>query len=88
MKMWRNNYKNNIIIKMSNYSGYIPEDLAKELLSFGMPLYDEGNSDCASSDRYRIPTYGEVIDWFSSKGIHITFDTFFTSSTSTSRLWA
>ena len=63
---------------MSNYSGYIPKDLAKELLSFGMPLYDEGNSDCASSDRYRIPTYGEVIDWFSSKGIHITFDAFFT----------
>ena len=73
---------------MSNYSGYIPKDLAKELLSFGMPLYDEGNSDCASCDKYRIPTYGEVIDWFSSKGIHITFDTFFTSSTSTSRLWA
>ena len=63
---------------MSNYSGYIPKDLAKELLSFGMPLYDEGNSDCASYDRYRIPTYGEVMDWFSSKGIYITFDTFFT----------
>ena len=63
---------------MSNYSGYIPKDLAKELLSFGMPLYYEGNSDCASSDRYRIPTYGEVIDWFSSKGIHITFNAFFT----------
>ena len=79
---------------MSNYSGYIPEDLAKELLSFGMPLYkyavgsydgklsffteDEGNSDLASCDRYRIPTYGEVMDWFSSKGIHITFNAFFT----------
>lgn len=79
---------------MSNYSGYIPKDLAKELLSFGMPLYkyavgsydgkpsfyieDEGNSDWSSSDRYRIPTYGEVMDWFSSKGIHITFDAFFT----------
>ena len=79
---------------MSNYSGYIPEDLAKELLSFGMPLYkyavgsydgkpsfyteDQGNYDLDSCDRYRIPTYGEVIDWFSSNGIHITFDTFFT----------
>lgn len=79
---------------MSNYSGYIPEDLAKELLSFGMPLYkyavdsydgkpsfyteDEGNADWASCDRYRIPTYGEVIDWFSSNGIHITFNAFFT----------
>ena len=64
LNYWSNNYKNNRIIKMSNYSGYIPKDLAKELLSLGMPLYDEGNSDCASSDRYRIPTYGEVIDWF------------------------
>ena len=79
---------------MSNYSGYIPEDLAKELLSLGMSLYkyavgsydgkpsfymkDEVNSDLASCDRYRIPTYGEVIDWFSSKGIYISFDAFFT----------
>ena len=63
---------------MSNYSGYIPEDLAKELLNFGMPLYDEGNSDCASSDRYRIPTYSEVMDSFSSSGIHVTFNAFFT----------
>lgn len=60
---------------MSNYSKYIPEDLAKELLSFGMPLelYDVG-SYCI----YLTPTYGDVIDWFSSKGIHITFDNFFT----------
>ena len=59
---------------MSNYSKCIPEDLAKELLSFGMPLelYDVG-SYCS----YLTPTYGEVIDWFSSKGIHITFDAFF-----------
>ena len=59
---------------MSNYSKYIPEDLAKELLSFGMPLelFDVG-SYCS----YLTPTYGEVIDWFSSKGIHITFDAFF-----------
>ena len=34
--------------------------------------------DWSSCDRYRIPTYGEVIDWFSSRGIHITFDVFFT----------
>lgn len=60
---------------MSNYSKYIPEDLAKELLSFGMPLelYDVG-SYCI----YLTPTYGEVIDWFSSKGIYISFDVFFT----------
>ena len=60
---------------MSNFSKYIPEDLAKELLSFGMPLelYDVG-SHCI----YLTPTYGKVIDWFSSKGIYITFDNFFT----------
>ena len=79
---------------MTNYSGYIPRDLAKELLSFGMPLYkyDLGSYDgkpyfdtehkdspnWEDCDRYRIPTYGEVIDWFSSKGIYISFDAFFT----------
>ena len=81
---------------MTNYSGYIPRDLAKELLSFGMPLYkydmdlydydgkpyfyteDAENSDLSSCGRYRIPTYGEVIDWFSSNGIYITFEAFFT----------
>ena len=79
---------------MSNYSKYIPEDLAKELLQYGMPLcrYDLGSYDgkpyfdtededspiWEDCDRYQIPTYGEVIDWFSSKGIHITFDAFFT----------
>ena len=79
---------------MSNFSKYIPRDLAKELLELGMPLYkydlgsydgkpyfdteDEESPDWSSCDRYRILTYGEVIDWFSSKGIYITFDVFFT----------
>ena len=79
---------------MSNYSKYIPEDLAKELLEFWMPMHrydlgsydgkpyfdteDKESPDWESCDRYRIPTYGDVIDWFSSKGIHITFDVFFT----------
>ena len=79
---------------MSNFSKYIPEDLAKELLQYGMPLYkyglgsydgkpyfdteDEDSPNWEDCDRYQIPTYGEVIDWFSSKGIHITFDVFFT----------
>ena len=79
---------------MSNFSKYIPEDLAKELLRFGMPLFkydiglydgkpyiyteDKDSTDCNNRYMYRIPTYGEVIDWFSSKGIHITFDAFFT----------
>lgn len=77
---------------MTNFSKYIPEDLAKELLSFGMPLhkydidlydydgkpYFYTEDELKSCDRYRIPTYGEVIDWLSSKGIHITFEAFFT----------
>ena len=79
---------------MTNFSGYIPRDLAKELLSFGMPLHrygigsydgkpyfdteDEDSPNREDCDRYRIPTYGEVIDWFSSKGIYISFDAFFT----------
>ena len=81
---------------MTNYSGYIPRNLAKELLSFGMPLHkykidlydydgkpyfyteEEGTHGQTSCDRYRIPTYGEVIDWFSSKGIYISFDAYFT----------
>ena len=79
---------------MSNYSRHITKDLARELLSFGMPLrkyeigsYDgslcfdtlaSGHPDWADCGRYRLPTYGEVIDWFSSRGIHITFDVFFT----------
>ena len=81
---------------MSSYSKYIPKDLAKKLLRFGMPLFkydiglydgkpyfyteDENSSDWYNCDMYRLPTYGEVIDWFSSKGIYITFDNFFTFS--------
>ncbi len=81
---------------MSNFSKYIPEDLAKELLELGMPLHrycigsydgkpyfdteDEDSPNWEDCDRYQIPTYGEVIDWFSSKGIYITFDVFFTFS--------
>ena len=81
---------------MSNYSSYIPKDLAKELLEYGMPLHkyglgsydgkpyfdteDEDNPNWEDCDRYQIPTYGEVIDWFSSRGIYITFNVFFTYS--------
>ena len=79
---------------MSNYSKYIPKDLANELLRFGMPLCkynldsydgkpyfdteDEDSPNWEDCDRYQIPTYGEVIDWFSGWGIYITFDAFFT----------
>ena len=79
---------------MSNYSRHITKDLARELLSFGMPLrkyeigsydgslcfdtLDSGHPDWADCGRYRLPTYGEVIDWFSSRGIYITSDVLFT----------
>lgn len=79
---------------MSNYLKYIPKDLARELRFFGMPLElcdffkcpidyntkDVPTLDYERYDRIIIPTYGEVIDWFSSKGIYITFDNFFTFS--------
>lgn len=60
--------------------------MAKGLWKLGMPLRTDVGSfglkpyqyDWLGFDRYEIPTYGEVIDWFSSKGIHITFDAFFT----------
>ena len=79
-------------IDMSNFSKYIPEDLAKELLELGMPLFSDVGSyykcpiDYDTKDvpsiayKMRIPTYGEVIDWFSGWGIYITFDVFFTFS--------
>ena len=75
---------------MSNFSKYIPRDLAKELLELGMPLFADVGSyykcpiDYDTKDvpsiayKMRIPTYGEVIDWFSGWGIYITFDVFFT----------
>ena len=77
-------------IDMSNFSKYIPRDLAKELLELGMPLFADVGSyykcpiDYDTKDvpsiayKMRIPTYGEVIDWFSGWGIYITFDVFFT----------
>ena len=79
-------------IDMSNFSKCIPRDLAKELLDLGMPLFSDVGSyykcpiDYDTKDvpsiayKMRIPTYGEVIDWFSGWGIYITFDVFFTFS--------
>lgn len=79
---------------VDNYSAYIPVDLAKKLLKFGMPLhkyhrYDDGKPcfdipgygepGWEGGDRYRIPTYGEVFDWFASeKHIVITLEPFHT----------
>ena len=78
---------------MDNYSAYISVELAKRLLEFGMPLhkykvydgkpaFDIPGPDepgWADGDRYRIPTYGEVFDWFASeKHIVITLEPFHT----------
>lgn len=82
---------------MTNYSDYIPEELARKLLDWGYPLfsYAPGTYDGApcfdipgpdepgweDGDRYQIPTYGEVFDWFSRvKKINIILDSFFTYS--------
>ena len=81
---------------MTNYSQYISKKLAKKLLDYGYPLfnykggiydgkpyfdipeYDEPG--WADGNRYQIPTYGEVFDWFSKKGIVITLEPFHTFS--------
>lgn len=82
---------------MTKYSEYIPEELARKLLNWGYPLlsYAPGTYDgapCfdipgpddpgwADGDRYKIPTYGEVFDWFSSeRGIVISLEPFHTFS--------
>ena len=44
---------------MSNYSGYIPKDLAKELLSFGMPLYKYAVGSYDGNDMWRYACYGK-----------------------------
>ena len=82
---------------MTNYSEYISEELARKLLNQGYHLlsYAPGTYDGApcfdipgpddpgwmDGDRYKIPTYGEVFDWFSSeRGIVITLEPFHTFS--------
>lgn len=82
---------------MTNYSEHISEELARKLLDWGYPLlsYAPGTYDGAPAfdipgpdepgwedgDRYQIPTYGEVFDWFSTvKGIVITLEPFHTFS--------
>ena len=82
---------------MINYSEYISEELARKLLDWGYPLYKYGlggydGAPCfdipgpdepgwEDGDRYKIPTYGEVFDWFSSeRGIVITLEPFHTFS--------
>lgn len=82
---------------MTKYSEYISEELARKLLNWGYPLlsYAPGTYDgapCfdipgpddpgwADGDRYKIPTYGEVFDWFSSeRGIVISLEPFHTFS--------
>lgn len=79
------------------YSSVIPVDLAKRLQKFGMNLfeYPVGGYDGAPAfdnpgpdepgwedgHRYRIPTYGEVFDWFAGeKYIVITLEPFHTFS--------
>lgn len=82
---------------MLKYSEYIPEELARKLLDWGYhifkysvggydgkPYFDiprYGEEGWADGDRYQIPTYGEVFDWFSTqRGIIITLEPFFTFS--------
>ena len=73
---------------MKNYNSYITEELAKHLLNMGFPLskyginsydgkpsfftVDENDPNWDSSDRYKIPTYAEVLDMLLEKGFIIS----------------
>ena len=53
---------------VNKYNEHIPEDILKELVDYGMS-YDED----------KIPTYGEVFDWFTGeKNLIIIIEPFFT----------
>ena len=82
---------------MTKYSEYISEELARKLLDWGYPLYKYGlggydGAPCfdipgpdepgwEDGNRYKIPTYGEVFDWFSSERcIIISLEPFHTFS--------
>lgn len=82
---------------MTNYSHYIPEELARKLLDWGYPIFKYGiggydgrpyfdipryeEEGWEEGNRYRIPTYGQVFDWFSSqRNIVITLEPFHTFS--------
>lgn len=74
----------------SIYNSYISEDLARKMLDVGFPLYkygigsydgkpsfftvDEDNPIWETCDRFRIPTYAEVLDMLLDKNIIISIE--------------
>lgn len=74
----------------SVYNSYVPKEFAKKLLSLGFPLYkysiggydgkpsfftvDEDNPIWESCDRFRIPTYAEVLDMLLDGDIVISIE--------------
>ena len=74
----------------SIYSTYIPEDLARKMLDVGFPLYkygvggydgkpsfftvDEDNPMWETCDRFRIPTYAEILDMLLDRDIIISIE--------------
>lgn len=74
----------------SVYNSYVSEKFAKRLLSLGFPLYkysignydgkpsfftvDIGDPMWESSDRFRIPTYAEILDVLLDKDIVISIE--------------
>ena len=74
----------------SIYSTYIPEDLARQMLDVGFPLYkygvggydgkpsfftvDEDNPMWETCDRFQIPTYAEVLDMLLDRDIIISIE--------------
>lgn len=74
----------------SIYNSYIPEDLARKMLDVGFPLYkydigsydgkpsfftvDEDNPIWETCDRFRIPTYAEVLDMLLDRDVIISIE--------------
>ena len=72
----------------SYYNRHVSEELAKRLLNMGFPLskyginsydgkpsfftLDQNDPNWESSDRYKIPTYAEVLDMLLNKGFIIS----------------
>lgn len=78
------------IVMQSIYNSYVTEEIARKLLSLKFPLhkYSVGNYDgkpsffavgeddpmWADSDRFKIPTYAEVMDMLYDKGYIISIE--------------
>ena len=76
-----------------HFNKFVSVEMAKKLMRAGYPVFkydvyndgrpyfdipEYGQDGWEEGDRYRIPTYAEVFDWFISNHIFITFTPAFT----------